>query len=720
MPDMLDRMWAAQQAGPTSQLSYPAFPPEAYPAPGVPSWQHLIGRPDPAPELNWPKSIDTYNWMHTDTQLGGLFRGITLPLKRFHWYVDKGGARVSDARAVADDLGLPYDKEETLKRTRNKNRFSWQLFLDHVFMGLLQGFAYFEQIGEYDGTRWRLRKLAYIEPDTINQFIVESDGGLLGIRQFGFDAPIIPMDRMVAAVWGKIGSSWVGRSIFRELYGSWFIKDQLLRTDLVKHIRNGMGVPIIECTQPNPSPKDMLMAAQLTEQYRAGNASGGALPYGMRLRLVGTEGSIPDTLASIRYHDELQARNLMLMVLQLGQTHTGSRALGSTFQDLMTLGLVAFAEWIAETVNLHIVEDWFDINVGPNSEVAIVKFDVVEDPQLQLKDLKDMIDSGMVVVDPTLRGWFRQRYRMPDMDDPNAKPDPKTVLLPSGSPGNDPAGTTPPTPAAPPKPPAGAPTTAPKAAVPPGAMFRRERTDNEIKAAADFPDLQSTIDSIVTNLVAAWKSHAIPDLNATVLAEITAAKSLDKLAKLPVPTIDHTIILDHIKMAEEKGRASALHEAFAQGNQIADPGQAVALVEARAKGVASMLSKGYVEAASRKAIQLSPDGKGSASLAGRVADHLAGLSDSYLSDQMNGAAMAALNNGRSRVFQRSAQAPEDIVASELMDSSTCANCRAIDGKRYATLAEADSDYPTGGYFECLGGVKCRGLVLVVWKTSEGI
>lgn len=68
--------------------------------------------------------------------------------------------------------------------------------------------------------------------------------------------------------------------------------------------------------------------------------------------------------------------------------------------------------------------------------------------------------------------------------------------------------------------------------------------------------------------------------------------------------------------------------------------------------------------------------------------------------------------GRAQVL---AQAPAGLVtwvASEIRDEHTCRRCLAIDGEEFATWEEAERAYPIGGYLECLGGMRCRGTVIV--------
>lgn len=62
--------------------------------------------------------------------------------------------------------------------------------------------------------------------------------------------------------------------------------------------------------------------------------------------------------------------------------------------------------------------------------------------------------------------------------------------------------------------------------------------------------------------------------------------------------------------------------------------------------------------------------------------------------------------------------PSEIWASEIMDGATCGPCAAIDGKEYATLAEARDDYPHGGYLRCDGDARCRGTLVYIFPAGQ--
>jgi hypothetical protein len=77
------------------------------------------------------------------------------------------------------------------------------------------------------------------------------------------------------------------------------------------------------------------------------------------------------------------------------------------------------------------------------------------------------------------------------------------------------------------------------------------------------------------------------------------------------------------------------------------------------------------QTASQKAISLGGSGLAMEEIAGRVREHLEGLSDSYLEDQLGGVLMQAQNSARRTVFGNGPAA--SYYSSELLDGNTCLN-----------------------------------------------
>jgi hypothetical protein len=131
------------------------------------------------------------------------------------------------------------------------------------------------------------------------------------------------------------------------------------------------------------------------------------------------------------------------------------------------------------------------------------------------------------------------------------------------------------------------------------------------------------------------------------------------------------------------------------------------------------MASSIAQAAAQKSITLAGTGLAYAEVAGRVREHLEGLSPSYLEDQLGGALMQAQNGARRVVFGGAEGGT--LYASELLDSNVCRggsrNCKDIDGTEYESMADAIVDYPSGGYAWCHGGSRCRGTLIWTAPTE---
>jgi hypothetical protein len=364
--------------------------------------------------------------MRNDSQLAALYMATLLALGKMSWLIDPNGADDAMVTKISEDYNLPILGEEAdnRKRGRLKRRFSFRDHMRKAFKAGIYGHYYFEQVGYIgDGTQgrpndglWHLRKLAERPPSTIQDFRVAEDGGLISIRQnvsqgstsWQTPLPEIPVDVLVGYVWDQEGANWAGRSWFRECYKNYLIKDRLLRIDAVNHERAG-GVPYIEA-HPGATLDEIDKLNRMAQSFRVGDTAGGAVPSGAKFNIArGLQSSVID---SVIYHDEAMARKFMLMVMQLGQTRSGARALGETFVDFWAAGMESFAWWFADTFNEHVLEDDIDWNWGEDVEqVPLLTFDF--DPELMVADLVALIGSGAIIVDDELEAEIRKELRMP-------------------------------------------------------------------------------------------------------------------------------------------------------------------------------------------------------------------------------------------------------------------------------------------------------------------
>lgn len=392
------------------------------------AWSSFIDVYEYVPDLVWPNSVTMFNQMRTDSQLAALWTAVMYGCSQMRFIIDDNGADPTMVEQISEDLNLPIKGAEHTPHRRMKKRFSHQKHLMQAFLALIYGHMYFEQVGEIRDGLWRLRKLAPRMPMTIGEIKVAPDGGLVSIKQSGLNiggrlvgnsvagAPEIPVDRLTAFIFQQEGANWVGRSMFRDCYKNWLIKDRLMRIDAVNHERAG-GVPYA-VGAPESTTGDLAALGKMMREFKIGETAGGAVPYGAKVEVARGTGS--DVAKSIQMHDEAMARRFLLMVANLAQggSHVGSYSLGEVFNDMFVLGQRAIVQWYCDVMNEHVIEDWVDWNYGEDTDLVPVLTWEGEEDMLGVEPLAKLVDSKIIIVDEELEDAIRYRYRLPKRSEP--------------------------------------------------------------------------------------------------------------------------------------------------------------------------------------------------------------------------------------------------------------------------------------------------------------
>jgi hypothetical protein len=752
---------------------------------GIAPWAQYIDEREYAPDLRWGPggtgAVGIFDRIQSgDAQAAGLLMATTLPTRRLLWEVDPDGGDPKMADHCADSLGLPVRGEDPVHR---RSGFNHDRHMAHALRAIGYGHFYFEtvyRIGD-DGLA-HLAKLGSRPPRTILNFFVGDHGELLGILQnigvreasltsaaTGMGGQPIDANRLLPYVWNsEDDGDWVGRSMLRPLYRNWLLKDRLIRVDATKHERNGMGVPWFEM-DANATPDQIEAAARIAEEIRAGSRGGGAGPG--RLRIAAPEGQIPDTVASINYHDQQMSKAFLAPFFDLGQSKAGNRALGQTFADFHINMQDAIADWYAGATQAHI-DDEVLINWGPDAQPPKLVWTRVESKDLAIADFALAVEKGLIVVTDELRAALAERFKIAGQSPAEVKEAEDAKPAPPAPP------------PAPDAPPADEPTPeASQGAKQPrrtalademvtklsGAMtwpelaaavgrdrkdgtarrardqliaegailkraadgrlapvvalnlpdreLRRQPQPFEVEAAVDFAAMEATFLDGREALVAAVQSMQGAQIDELKAAVEAADGNAEALAKLTVAPVDADVIDEHLQGIAEEGVASARAEHDAQKGgaeavAMAEPAATTIKkkVRERAEAVSLTLAGGLAAAASKRAsavATLPP-----AAAADNVAAYLGGLSSAELELQLGGATQQAYNTGRREYM--TVNKPQTVYASELLDGNTCEACSAIDGTEWPNVSDAESDYPIGGYVDCEGGLRCRGTLVAVY------
>lgn len=701
---------------------------------GLWDWSALVEDREYVPLLTFPNSVLTYEKMFTDAQLKGLYSGTVLPLRRFRYRLNPNGASQQAVEKLSKDYGIPIKgKEAEFSQGRRRGRFSWAQHLELLLRHFIFGFYFFEQVGEIDPEKygdsyWHIKKLAPRPPHTIAEVMVEKDGGLKGIKQntavtAQLGAPDIPVSQLLAYVLEQEGGNWYGTSLFRACYRNWMIKDRLLRVDAIKHERNGVGMPIVEAP-PDADEAEMDRLNALAQRFKAHEQGGAAVPSGTKVTLQGTQGSLPDTVASINMHNEEMARAFLMMFMNLsqGSSGQGSYALGSGFMDFFAYSQESYADRICSTFTEHMLEDDIDWNFGPDEACPVLEWTRSENEEIPTADLSMLVEKGIITVDPELEALIRQRYSLPAAPEPEEAP-------PTPPEDEVPVEDEPP----PEKPSEGATASnggrrrkrgveAAETPLPlPPRELRRQPYDHEVLAQVDYAQLEATVKQGTQDVVSEFSTLQQQQIQALHDAIVEADGDLVKLSKITADPVGEDVILKHLKVTAGKGMEAALNEAQLQGVSVGDlvfPDieEYETLLSNRAKAVDQVLASSISEAASRQAINRTGGELSATEVADQVKAHLEGLTNTYLNDQLGGTMSQGMNTGRRAVMR--VNNPEEIYASELLDTNTCTNCTAKDGTEYQTLTDAEKDYPTGGFTGCEGGPRCRGTLVAIYAEAK--
>lgn len=702
----------------------------------VPTWGALtaasiVNPLEHDPNLMWPTSVRiTYPRMRNDTQLSGLFRGTTLPIRRYVWGIDPNGAPPAMVDAVCKELNLqPIDQAwkafqtgESEPQGRSRNRFSFDQLQALALQAAFLGHYLFEQVydvvrdgpaGQNGGWFAHIRKLAPRAPWTISQFYTSRDGGLAGIRQQfqQMGEPPIPVSQLVAFVFDQEPGDWTGRSMYRSCYREWSAKDLLIRIDVVNHQKAG-GVLLNEAPQ-GATPAEIQALGQMAAAMQVGG--GGAVPAGTNPVFIRATGS--DVIASINRHDEAMAREFLMMFMALGTSSSGgNRAMASSFIDWFAISQETIAIWFRDVFNEHVIEDFVDLNWGESQDfVPRLAFRRPEaaNPLDQLAAAVNANAGAPVAVVPT------GKNTPPDTSgdipvaaardgDPNAVVvDPETRQLINDAHAEWERD----------RKPHRYKTVAAAALQLPDRALRRQPTAVEVTASVDFKALDDAWVSEVEQLVSQWQTIRAQQIAQLVTLIENAGGDMAALSTVQAISAGGDLIAARLATMAHTGVSEAKEEAAAQGATAAPPDIAAleAQLTTRAGALAQVLTNSISTAAQTRALQLTGASLTPADVAAQVGDYLTSLTDAYLTDQFSGAMSAARTGGRLAAMD--AGQADRFYISALLDVNCCEACVADDGTEYATAEEIAAQMPSGFNKDCLGGPRCRCVPVAVYGES---
>ncbi|PZG10301.1 hypothetical protein C1I95_28175 [Micromonospora craterilacus] len=662
------------------------------------------------PDLLHPQSVFVYAQMRRDPRLTAILDGYGLQLRRAQWQLDGTGCRPEVTQLVSDSLGLNIAGQDAGTGAKLRG-VSWNDHLRAALLSMVWGHYAFEMAVDPD--TGRLAALAERPPVTLAAIHADlRSGDLLGVDQLLTDsrdeAPQLAANRLVFYSRNREGTAWQGNSLLRAAFGPWLIKREMVKVSGIANRRWAAGVPVAEALAgTNPSPEQMAAAQRVASAARAGDQAGLAMPPGFILKIIGLSGSVPDTLAFVRFLNQEMAASVLMPHLDLGTGESGSRALGTAFIDSWTLALEAEAEAIADTITRQCVARLVDWNWGDKELCpSVVVSGVGSRREVTAESLQQLISSGALDADPALKAWLRREWRLPAPDPDERQP------LPAGPPARVPAR--------------------------PGTEEEEARTEEEspgggdgVRVAAAAPpanvDVQAMDDAwqqTVADMTAAWEQQSGPLVTALAAAVAAAAAggAPTGLTGVAIPGVATAPLLRLVAdgmlgLARQSAVQAAAEVASIRRIRATLSPQTQARIRAMAAAVTDLIVAGYRTAAVRVALGHLGANATVEQIRDAVTAALTDLSTAkaagLVAGNLSTAATSAQGIGRQQVL---ADLPDGITwaASEVLDRNTCGPCRRVDDREYASFGDALADYPmVFRYRNCLGGLRCRGFIYPV-------
>lgn len=246
-------------------------------------------------------------------------------------------------------------------------------------------------------------------------------------------------------------------------------------------------------------------------------------------------------------------------------------------------------------------------------------------------------------------------------------------------------------------------------------------------ATVDLSEMDAQHQQAVDQLVAQYQQQITPDQQQQAIDQIRQSIEAGAIGSLGALVIDyaaaHALIRAAMVTYGHTAAAQAVREAARQGQAIQPVAPTADQLDGLAEAAASLMASELGTAAGREAARLA-GGTGDTD-ADQVVQHveifLQGLSTAGRDAHLGGALAAAGNQARHATFVNGPRC--ELIASEILDNSTCPSCFEVDGNSFgysddpAAVAAASAAYPTSGYVHCDGLERCRGALIARYEVQ---
>lgn len=380
--------------------------------------------------LQFPESNRTYRMMGYDSTIAAALSLYQLMMARSAW-------RVKPPKGATEEQ---KERAKFIEQCMHDMDHSWMDFVQEAASMVQYGFSVHEKVyrkrERAKGSRYSdgligWKKLPIRSQDSITKFIFDEKAReILGVEQTltntsepnQFSRPntqiIIPKSKILLFRTGKGRGNPYGTSSLKGVYQAWKYRCTIEEFEAIGVQRDLAGVPVMKippqymAADATAEQKNILeyyknMVRNLQQNQQAGLVLPQAYDPETKQPLFAFEllsqdgGKSYDTNKIIDRYDRKILTTLLSDILIMGQTSTGSYALGSIKSNLMSLAIEARLREIADVLNQDLIPQTFKLNGWTDEELPQIIFDPIEDDTLEdfSKFVQRTASTGMLTRD---------------------------------------------------------------------------------------------------------------------------------------------------------------------------------------------------------------------------------------------------------------------------------------------------------------------------------
>lgn len=392
-------------------------------------------------ELNFPSSMITYKQMSYHSSIASALSLYEIMVGKVNWQVN------APEKATQEEL----NQTKFIRECMDDMDHTWDEFIQEVISMATYGFSLHEKVyrrrnvnsgSKYSDNKIGWKKLPIRSQDTIEEFIFGDDGReILAVKQnlnlvdnsYGRFTKIvngkeiiIPKNKFMLFRTGKHRGNPFGRSKLRDCYFAWKYLTQIEETEAVGIQRDLAGLPVIYIPPQYMAADATPEQKAIYEYYKAvirniqmNQQSGLVLPQAFdpdtkqplfKMDLLTAEGGKQfDTTKVKDYYKNLIYTALFADILILGQSQTGSYALGSLKTSLLGVAVETLLKEVISVINNDLIKQTYKLNGWNTARMCSIDYDGVEDIDLESfsKAVQRYSSTGMLERDRELMNTIR-------------------------------------------------------------------------------------------------------------------------------------------------------------------------------------------------------------------------------------------------------------------------------------------------------------------------